>query len=299
MWQQITDQIAQVTDKNLQVIDQKSIGGGCINQGYALQTNLQTYFVKLNHRYLEEMFIAEALGLEQMQATATIRVPQPICHGTIEDKSYLVLEWLDLLNSPANNHPNWKLMGAKLAAMHHFSVMNLGLKDGFGWMRDNTIGSTLQTNSWTESWAEFFAEHRIGYQLQLAKQRGGNFPATAQVIEVISLALAHHYPQPSLVHGDLWGGNAAITCDGEPVIFDPATYVGDREVDLAMTKLFGGFPREFYQEYQQVFPLAPGYAQREIIYNLYHVLNHFNLFGGSYEIQANRMIERIMQGVVR
>lgn len=299
MWKQITDHIAQVTGKNLQVIGQKTISGGCINQGYALQTNLETYFVKLNHKSLEDMFIAEALGLQQMQTTATIRVPQAICHGTIEDKAYLVLEWLDLLNSPSNNHPGWKLMGAKLAAMHHFPVINLGLKNAFGWTRNNTIGSNPQANSWTENWAEFFAQHRIGYQLKLAKERGGNFPATAKVIEAVSLALANHHPQPSLVHGDLWGGNAAITHEGEPVIFDPAGYVGDREVDLAMTKLFGGFPKEFYQEYQQVFPLPPGYEQREIIYNLYHILNHFNLFGGSYEIQANRMIERIMQEVVR
>jgi fructosamine-3-kinase len=294
MWQQITDQIAQVTGKKLQFLEKKAIGGGCINQGYALQTNLQTYFVKLNHAALKEIFIAEAIGLQQIQATSTIYVPQVICSGTITDQAYLVLEWLDLANSAASHSPGWQLMGAKLAAMHQFPVMNLGLKNGFGWISHNNIGSTPQINYWMESWSDFFAQHRIGYQLQLAKQKGGDFPSTQQVVEAVSLALANHHPQPSLVHGDLWGGNAAITNHGEPVIFDPAGYIGDREVDLAMTKLFGGFPREFYQEYQQVFPLAPGYEKREIIYNLYHVLNHFNLFGGSYQAQANQMIQKIV-----
>lgn len=294
MWQKILDHITQVTGRNLQVISQKSIGGGCINQVYALQTDLHTYFVKLNHQSLEEMFIAEALGLQQMQTTSTIRVPQVICHGTTDNQAYLVLEWLDLSNLAANHSQSWQLMGAKLAAMHQFSVANLGLQRGFGWSKDNTIGSTPQINPWTASWADFFAQHRIGYQLQLAKRKGGNFPATQQVVEVVALALSNHHPQPSLVHGDLWGGNAAFIKHGEPVIFDPATYIGDREVDLAMTKLFGGFPQEFYQEYHRVFPLASGSEKREIIYNLYHILNHFNLFGGSYQSQANQMIEKIV-----
>lgn len=291
MWPQITDQIAKIEDEKLQIIGKKPVGGGCINQSYALQTNLRTYFVKVNQIAMEEMFIAEALGLQQMQATASVRIPRTICYGTIENKAYLVLEWLDL---SAGSCQNWKLMGAKLAAMHQFPVLDLGLNNSFGWVRNNTIGSTPQINPWTENWAEFFAHQRIGYQLQLAKQREGNFPATQQVVEAVSLALATHQPQPSLVHGDLWGGNAAITSDGEPVIFDPAGYVGDREVDLAMTKLFGGFPQEFYQEYQRVFPLAPGYEKRENIYNLYHILNHFNLFGGSYKTQANRIIAEII-----
>ncbi len=294
MWQKILDHIAQVTGRNLQVIDRKSISGGCINQGYALQTNFQTYFVKLNHASLEEMFIAEALGLQQMQTTSTIRVPHVICHGTVDNQAYLVLEWLELSNSSANHSQGWQLMGVKLAAMHQFLVADLGMNNGFGWVSHNTIGSTPQINYWKKNWADFFAQHRIGYQLQLAKQKGGDFPATQQVVEAVSLALNNHHPQPSLVHGDLWGGNAAITQHGEPVIFDPAAYIGDREVDLAMTKLFGGFPREFYQEYQRVFPLTPGYETREVVYNLYHILNHFNLFGGSYQSQANQMIQKII-----
>jgi fructosamine-3-kinase len=166
--------------------------------------------------------------------------------------------------------------------------------DTFGWERHNTIGSTPQINTWTASWTEFWVKHRLGYQLQLAQRRGGHFPKQDQLLTLIPDLLAGHTPQPSLVHGDLWSGNAAVTQTGEPVIFDPATYVGDREVDLAMTELFGGFPAAFYHGYNQVFPLDEGYQQRKPLYNLYHVLNHFNLFGGSYESQANRMIMQLL-----
>ena len=142
--------------------------------------------------------------------------------------------------------------------------------------------------------ANFFAEHRIGYQLQLAKQRGGHFPECAQVVETVRELLVHRKPKPSLVHGDLWSGNVAITEEGEPVILDPAAYYGDHEVDLAMTELFGGFPEVFYRGYNKVFPLSKGYQQRKVLYNLYHILNHFNLFGGQYGSQANRVIEMVL-----
>ncbi|MEZ2285949.1 fructosamine kinase family protein, partial [Microcoleus sp.] len=168
------------------------------------------------------------------------------------------------------------------------------LRGCFGWTLNNTIGSTVQINNWTANWAEFWAEHRIGYQLKLAKRRGGHFPQGERLLEVIPELLAGYEPQPSLVHGDLWGGNAGVTSAGEPVIFDPATYLGDREVDLAMTELFGGFSAAFYRGYNHVFPLNSGYEKRKILYNLYHILNHFNLFGGSYQSQANQMINRIL-----
>jgi fructosamine-3-kinase len=164
----------------------------------------------------------------------------------------------------------------------------------FGWDINNTIGSTVQINNWTANWAEFWAEHRIGYQLKLAKRRGGHFPQGERLLEMIPELLAGYEPQPSLIHGDLWGGNAGVTSAGEPVIFDPATYFGDREVDIAMTELFGGFPALFYRGYNQVWSLDAGYERRKSLYNLYHILNHFNLFGGSYESQANQMINRVL-----
>ena len=140
----------------------------------------------------------------------------------------------------------------------------------------------------------FFAEQRIGYQLRLAKRKGGSFPNTYQVIAAVRAQLANRKPEASILHGDLWSGNADITTDGKPVIFDPATYFGDRETDIAMTELFGGFPNAFYQGYNQQWQLDPGYQQRKSLYNLYHILNHFNLFGGGYGSQANRMMQHIL-----
>ncbi|OKH24195.1 hypothetical protein NIES593_08550 [Hydrococcus rivularis NIES-593] len=288
MWNQIADRISQVTGEKFQVKERRSVSGGCINQGYALIGNGSTYFVKLNQASQVDMFEAEALGLKQMLSTHTIRVPVPICWGVIDRSSYLVMEWLEF-GSPTTRA--WEQMGRQLAAMHQ-----AGGSAKFGWERNNTIGSTPQINTWTENWADFFAEHRIGYQLQLAKRRGGSLPDYFQVVEVVREHLADRTPKPSLVHGDLWSGNAAVTSAGEPVILDPATYYGDREVDIAMTELFGGFPAAFYRGYNEVFPLEEGYQQRKTLYNLYHILNHFNLFGGGYGSQANRMLQQILSG---
>lgn len=283
MWTEIAHRIEKVTEKEFSVNSYSSVSGGCINQGYALKGNTGTYFVKLNSASQVGMFEAEALGLQQMLATATIRVPKPICWG-IADSAYIVLEWLELSRGNINF---WHELGRKLAAMHSHKG------DRFGWQQNNTIGSTPQINTWTTDWAEFYAQHRLGYQFQLATARGGKFSQQQKLLAAIPEILTHQ-PQPSLVHGDLWGGNAACTVNGEPVIFDPATYFGDREVDIAMTQLFGGFPDTFYRGYNEVFPLDSGYEKRKTLYNLYHILNHFNLFGASYESQANRMIAHIL-----
>ncbi|MBR8826904.1 MAG: fructosamine kinase family protein [Gomphosphaeria aponina SAG 52.96 = DSM 107014] len=286
MWTEIAAEISKTTETKFQVENHRSVSGGCINQGYQLTGNGKTYFVKINHPSQVEMFAAEALGLKQMLATQTILVPGPLCWGMTDKHSYLVLEWMEF---GRGNTQSWEEMGRKLAAMH-----KAGGASQFGWERNNTIGSTPQLNPWTSNWADFFAEYRIGYQLQLAKGRGGSFPATERVVGTVRQILAQINPQPSLVHGDLWSGNAAVTVAGEPVILDPATYYGDREVDLAMTELFGGFPAAFYHGYNEVWSLAEGYQQRKTLYNLYHILNHFNLFGGGYGSQAARMIEQIM-----
>lgn len=286
MWIQIAAEITKATEKPFQIENTRSVGGGCINQCYKVIGEDAEYFVKLNQASQVEMFAAEALGLKQLYATQTITVPQPICWGTVDNSSYIVLQWLDL---GSRSNQSWTEMGRQLAAMHRE-----GTNDRFGWERNNTIGSTPQINTWMENWADFFAEQRIGYQLKLAKRRGGNFPDTDKVVGVVKSRLADRQPQPSLVHGDLWSGNAAFACDGAPVILDPATYYGDRETDIAMTELFGGFSQAFYQGYDREWQLDDGYEQRKNIYNLYHILNHFNLFGGGYGSQAKRMIQQIL-----
>lgn len=287
MWDKIAKHISQITGENFEIADRRSVGGGCINQGYRLSGEKQNYFVKLNRASELEMFEAEALGVRQMWETQTIRVPQPICTGTAGNSAYIVLEWINI--GDRGNTEAAKEMGRKLAQLHRRAI-----KDKFGWDRNNTIGSTTQINTWTGNWAEFWRKHRIGYQLQLAKRRGGDFPKGQRLLEAIPELLSGREPEASLVHGDLWGGNASFTPEGEPVIFDPATYYGDREVDIAMTELFGGFSPAFYRGYNEAWPLDSGYDRRKILYNLYHIINHFNLFGGGYASQANRMIDQLL-----
>jgi fructosamine-3-kinase len=286
MWDAIATHLSQSTGQLFHLETRRSVSGGCINSGYAISDGQQTYFVKVNQAAQLAMFAAEAAGLDEMIASHTIRVPKPICWGTAADSAYLVLEWLELSH---NSGLGWEAMGQKLAALHQTTS-----PQGFGWQINNTIGATLQINDWTGNWAEFWTKHRLGYQFRLAAQRGGIFPHQNHLLSAIPQLLAGHDPQPALVHGDLWSGNAAVTPTGEPVMFDPATYYGDREVDLAMTELFGGFPADFYRGYNAVFPLDSGYEPRKPLYNLYHILNHFNLFGGSYAAQANRMIDSLL-----
>lgn len=288
MWNTIAEQISQATHHPFQVTHRRSVGGGSINQAYAItdESGQRSYFVKLNQASQVAMFEAEALGLKQIFATQTIRVPQPICWGTVDRSAFIVMEWLDL---GYGDHQAWEAMGRNLAAMHRVTS-----EQGFGWQQNNTIGSTPQINTWTGTWVEFFVEHRLGYQFRLARQRGGRFPKQDQLLAAVPNLLAGHTPIPSLVHGDLWTGNAAVTQQGDPVILDPAVYFGDREVDLAMSQLFGSFPPNFYSAYNEAFPLPPGYQQRKILYNLYHILNHFNLFGSGYESQANQMIASLL-----
>jgi fructosamine-3-kinase len=287
MWNQIASHISQATGQPFQGDHRRPVGGGSINQACALIDGDRAYFVKTNQASQIAMFEAEALGLRQIAATQTIRVPQPICWGTVNGTAYIALEWLDL---GYGDHQAWEEMGHNLAAMHQVTSDR-----GFGWDQNNTIGSTPQPNPWSESWIEFWVEHRLGYQFRLAKRRGGHFPNQDQLLAAVPEILAGHDPQPSLVHGDLWSGNAAVTVSGEPVILDPAVYFGDREVDIAMTQLFGSFPANFYSAYNDSFPLETGYQRRKILYNLYHILNHFNLFGGGYESQANQMIASLLK----
>jgi len=292
MWSTVAQAISQATGREFKGQDRYAVGGGCINQGAALSDGKVTYFVKLNQASLVAMFEAEAAGLSQIAATQTIRVPKPVCWGIANGSAYLVLEWLDL--SGRGNVQAWQLLGANLARLHRVSA-DRASQHRYGWDQNNTIGSTPQINPWTVNWADFFVEHRLGYQFHLARRRGGHFPQEQELLKVVHQILSNHQPPPSLVHGDLWSGNAAITRQGEPVIFDPATYVGDREVDLAMTELFGRFPAEFYHGYDETFPINSGYLQRKVIYNLYHILNHYNLFGSSYQAQANALIAQILR----
>lgn len=263
----------------------RSIGGGCIHQAYRLGTE-PACFVKVNEASNESMFIAESVGLKAMAATGTLRVPRPLLHGTVDNKSYLVLEFLPLTGGSPEA---WHRMGAQLAAMHR----HLSPHGQFGFAADNFIGSTPQKNSWTASWPDFWREHRLGFQLRLAAEKGLSFPGSERLLAHVESFFQDYSPAPSLLHGDLWSGNAGFTESGEPVLYDPASSYGDRECDLAFTELFGGFPRAFYDAYDATWPRHPGWPARRDFYNLYHILNHANLFGGGYISQARDMIRAL------
>jgi len=285
MWDEIAIAISQATGTKFTSDRRQAQSGGCINQTTKISDGKRDFFVKTNTANQLDMFVAEAIALQQMYATKTMRVPQPICWGIADEAAYLVMENLDF-----GGGQDWEAMGRHLAAMHRVTSDR-----GFGWDRDNTIGATPQINNWTNSWLDFWREYRLAFQIRLAKRKGWRCSIPEEKIYAALPKFFHDYqPQPSMVHGDLWGGNAAFV-NGEPVIFDPALYFGDREVDLAMTELFGGFPSQFYRAYNAAYPLDVGYKERKTLYNLYHILNHFNLFGGGYGSQANRMIESICQ----
>lgn len=294
-WNPITAAISHATQTHFELADAVPLSGGCINQAWRIQSrNGTSYFVKLNdaHRLtipstsLRTGFEAECAGLNAMAATRTVRVPQPIAHGTADTHAFLVLEYLDL-----HSHGNACLLGEQLAALHRNTA------DQFGWQQDNTLGETLQRNDWASDWISFWREQRLGYQLDLAARNGydGKLQRLGQqLMEKIPELFGDYRPVPSLLHGDLWGGNHAFTADGTPVLFDPAPYYGDREADLAMTELFGGFDQDFYASYRAAWPLDTGYATRKVLYNLYHILNHANLFGGGYARQAEGMMQRLL-----
>jgi protein-ribulosamine 3-kinase len=232
------------------------------------------------------MFEAEAEGLAELRAANEIRVPGVLRCGTSDGRSYLILERLAL--EPASGAVAHRL-GEQLARLHRHRQTR------FGWHRDNTIGQTPQMNDWSDDWVAFFREQRLGYQVALAVGKGYDLGrAGARLGERLPELFEGYEPEPSLLHGDLWAGNWG-SVDGEPVIFDPAVHYGDRESDIAMTKLFGGFARDFYEAYESIWPLAPGHERRELLYQLYHVLNHLNLFGASYLARAKSLFDQLLR----
>lgn len=237
------------------------------------------------------MFEAEAEGLSELRATGSIRVPDVMACGLDDGESYIALERL-ILETPTRQCE--RRLGERLAELHRHC------ESRFGWFRDNTIGQTPQENAWLSNWVDFFRERRLVFQFELAARNGyGDELASdaAELLKRLPEFFSDHKPEASLLHGDLWGGNWA-SVKGEPVIFDPAVYYGDRETDIAMTRLFGGFGLAFYEAYEASWPLAAGHEHRSGLYQLYHVLNHLNLFGRSYMHQAQSLLRRILAGVV-
>jgi fructosamine-3-kinase len=292
IWNNIEQNICASIGQSFQLKTHVAISGGDINQANRIEGLVEdkaiSFFIKFNHKSRLAMFEAEAAGLQEIEQTQAIRSPHVICTGIAVNQSYLVLEDLALAGSSIDSATRF---GQQLALMHKTKSQQ------YGWFRDNTIGSTKQINTQAESWLEFWRKHRLGFQLELAKQNGAAqslYIKGKKLLDKLEQFFIDYTPEASLLHGDLWSGNYGFLKSGEPVIFDPAVYYGDRETDIAMTELFGGFPSEFYSAYNEAWPLDKGYQQRKKLYNLYHILNHYNLFGGGYVMQAENMIDQLL-----
>ncbi len=287
-WAALERDITAAVGQPVVAAPRQALSGGCINQAWRIGPDAQPFFVKTQANVDPELFAAEAAGLEELAATATVRVPRSICWGSSAGQAYLVLEYLPL---GGNDARAMERLGQQLAALHSIT------QPFFGWHRDNTLGKTPQANTPCTDWVCFWRTQRLGFQLALAARNGygGHLQRQGEALLARLEGLFVGYqPVPVLLHGDLWCGNAACTLAGTPIIFDPACYYGDREADLAMTELFGGFPARFYAAYREALPLASGYVQRRTLYNLYHVINHLNLFGGGYRTQAEHMIAQLL-----
>lgn len=279
--------IAQATGRDYRTQTRIPVSGGDINQAFVLSGQSGRYFLKLNRADRLPMFQAEAEGLAELRQAVGLRIPAPIATGCEGAWAYLVLEHVDL--QPPTRVAMARL-GEALADMHGIVAAQ------HGWTRDNTIGPNPQHNKQHANWTEFWRENRLAVMLDAVVP---DYPALARdgdrLLAVLPDLLAGHAPEASLLHGDLWGGNAGMDEQGWPALYDPAVYYGDRETDIALAELFGGFTPDFFEAYWGAWPCTSGYREiRRPLYQLYHLLNHARLFGGGYAEQSHRLIQQLL-----
>ncbi|GLT44951.1 hypothetical protein SLA2020_188220 [Shorea laevis] len=266
------------------------VGGGCINRASRYDTDAGSFFVKTNRNIGPSMFEGEALGLDAMYKTRTIRVPKPFKVGSLPTGgSYIIMEFVEFGASRSNQ----SVLGRKLAEMHKAGKS----ENGFGFDVDNTIGSTPQINTWSSDWIQFYGEHRLGYQLKLAQKQYGDstiYQKGQRLIQKMAPLFENIVIEPCLLHGDLWSGNITYDKNGEPVILDPACYYGHSEAEFGMSWC-AGFGGSFYNSYFEVMPKQPGFEKRRDLYLLYHYLNHYNLFGSGYGSSAMSIIDNYLR----
>jgi fructosamine-3-kinase len=263
----------------------KPVGGGDINQAARIETESAAYFVKWNLSHASHLFETEAHGLKLLSEAHAVRLPHVI--ALIDQPPALVLEWIEVGSHKSDAAEE---LGRLLTQQHR------SLGQSFGLDHDNFIGANPQLNRPTDSWLDFFRDQRLGVQVKLAQERGHfNTDRAQQLNELMDHLDRWIDPNnvvPSLLHGDLWSGNYLVDAHKQPVLIDPAVYYGDREAEIAFTQLFGGFGPRFYAAYNEAWPLDPGYANRRDLYNLYHLLNHLNLFGEGYGGSVDAVLER-------
>jgi fructosamine-3-kinase len=272
------------------------VAGGSIHRCWRLDLiDGSRAFLKTNRHAALPWLEAEVEGLEALAAVApaTLSLPKPLACERVGDQAVLLLNWLEF--SAKDDSAAWHRFGLDLASLHKASVAAGAGQGCFGWRRDNVIGAMPQPNGWSDDWAGFFVEQRLAHQLRLASASGLEFRGAVPLLARARALLQGHQPEPALVHGDLWRGNADLLVVGGAALYDPAVHRADREVDLAMTQLFGGFPAPFFAGYHQGWPLPPDADERVELYNLYHRLNHANLFGGGYVRQAQQVIDALLR----
>ena len=286
-WNTISAEISTLSGRSFMVESVRPVSGGDINQSFIISSHHNTaYFVKLNEAAMLSMFEQEALSLNRLLNTDTFTIPVPLTHGIAQSYSYLVMS-CHTIQSGGSHY----ILGQKLAGLHRHTHSQ------HGWDHNNFIGTTMQRNSSSANWLDFWREQRLRPQFELAYQRGHSSKLSIladQLLSDLPRILEGHEPAPSLLHGDLWGGNVGFVAPDQPILFDPASYYGDRETDVAMTELFGGFQAEFYAGYTQTWPLPEDYRKRKPLYQLYHMLNHLNLFGSSYFGSCKRLINNLL-----
>lgn len=299
--QAVEQVVAEATGRPISVRESTPVGGGCINHAeIALLDDGGRLFVKSNRgTTAAEMFAREAQGLEALAAPGAIRIPDaPVAGtaGTDDELAFLVMEAVPAGRPKAGFFEDF---GRRFARLHRETARAADGEEGaFGFHRDNFIGSTPQPNGWMDDWVAFFRTRRLGFQIELARERGLSDGALDSVMDRLLARLDILIQLPDepacLLHGDLWSGNYMSDEDGEPVLIDPATYYGHREADLAMTELFGGFDHTFYRAYGEEWPLPPGSPDRRELYKLYHLLNHLNLFGRGYRDRCVEIARRFV-----
>lgn len=286
MWNSLLNELSVVLHRDFSSATKSQLASSRKERLYKLSDDKQSFFVKVATKDYLDKFEQERICLNTLTTESVFYVADSILVGQSTEFAYHVIEWLDLSEGTPEN---WYAFGVTLAKLHKKHRQEM-----FGFDTDNYIGDSPQPNEWHKHWDIFFAEKRIGYQLQLLADKQIHLVDIDQFVDTVKQILHTHHCLPSLLHGDLWRGNLGF-CKGNPSVFDPACYYGDREADIAMTELFGKFHHEFYQGYNDTYPLSDKYQQRKHIYNLYHLLNHGNLFGNQYIEDAHLSIVKIQQ----
>ena len=268
------------------VLKIQTVGGGCINQTYKIITANKEFFCKVNSASkFPHLFEKEKNGLELIQKHGVIKTPAIVDYAIMGSEQILILEWIEEGNS---NTRFWKIFGQQLASLHQIS------SDQFGLDEDNFMGSVPQINKKQKSWIVFFIDNRLQPLIKLCNNKGLLTSQHRQQFEILyeRLPQVFNNEKPALLHGDLWSGNYMCSKEGMPLLIDPAAYFGHRSGDLAMTTLFGGFDKGFYEAYHYHFPFPDNYKEQWDICNLYPLLVHLFLFGKSYLLQIEQTLDR-------